>query len=268
MEIQKTTAQPSSLGLKVNEAVVHPLKIATAHEQDLINALGYCFATLGFKEENYPKGLHRAFLIEFIRSNYRIYAVEEIKTAFLMLVKGELGDKSPKHYNNFSPEYFGAVMACYKSHREKACLELQYVSNRVEEEPYEPDTIEKTKIQREFDTVVLAPIFEKFKQYGCLELGTTPAKIVFNSLIGFHNIMQFTNEQKLEIKEQAKQIIDERREKLKNGKAMTYQDHKRKLEMINDLMKAEFVDDEIITECHKICIFKCFQKMEVSNFKF
>lgn len=271
MEIQKATmAQDSSLGLKVIDAIQHPLKIIKAQDQDLVNALGYCFAVLGFREEHFPVGLSRSFLIQFIRENYKFFSVEEIKTAFLMLVKGDYGDKAPKHYNNFSPEYFGSVMACYKTHREKAQLELSLASNqkKPEEAMYEPNSIEKIKIQQEFDTVVISPIFEKFKRYGILDLGTIPAKMVFNSLVGYHKIISFTREEKEQIKGYAQSAIESRREKLKNGNAVNYQDHKKKLEILSDLMKAEFVENEVKNECFKICIVQCFNQMVETNFKF
>jgi hypothetical protein len=270
MEIQKlTTAQGSSLGLTVNEAIKHPLKINKAIDQDLINALGYCFAVLGFKEENYPVGLPRAFLMQFIRDNYKFYSVEEIKTAFLMLVKGEYLDKSPKHYNNFSPEYFGSVMVCYKSHREKAQLFLSLASNSKQiEKPYEPNTIEKIKIQQDFDKTVTSFIFDKYKQYGILDLGTTPAKLIYNSLIGFHKIMEFTNDEKKAIKQQANKAIEQQLSDLKEGRVSSYADHKKKIELIGNLVKDEFVEDQVITECHKICIKQCFDEMIKNNFKF
>lgn len=268
LEISKQT-KDSGLSLKIEDAIQHPLKIVTANDSDIASALVFTFACVGLPDECIPKGLKKSFLIQFVRDSYKFYSVEEIKTAFLMLVKGDLSDKSPKHYNNFSPEYFGSVMALYKAHRENANIHLLTASKTKEpEKVYEPNTVEKTRIQLEFDKTVVSLIFEKYKQFGHLDLGTTPAKLVYNSLIGFHKIIEFTNEQKAEIKLNAIDCINQRREELEKGRAWNYRDHKEKLAMIKDLMKAEFVEDEIITECHKICIVKCFQKMEISNFKF
>ena len=270
MELEKTTTVHHSLtGLTVTEAIKHPLKICKSKDEDLNKAFVFCFALIGLTEEQYPKGLRRSFLTEFVRDNYKFYSVEEIKTAFLMLVKGEYLDKSPKHYNNFSPEYFGSVMVCYKSHREKAQLFLSLASNsKPIEKPYEPNTIEKIKIQQDFDKTVTSLIFDKYRQYGVLDLGTTPAKLIYNSLMGFHKIMEFTNDEKKAIKQQANKAIEQRLSDLKEGRVSSYADHKKKIELIGNLVKDEFVEDQVISECHKICIIKCFQKMEVINFRF
>jgi hypothetical protein len=268
LEISKQT-KDSGLSLKIEDAIQHPLKIVIASDNDISLSLVFAFACVGLPDESIPKGLKKTFLIQFVRDSYKFYSVEEIKTAFLMLVKGELGDKSPKHYNNFSPEYFGSVMACYKSHRENANIHLLTISKDSKPEKiYEPNTIEKTRIQIEFDKTVVSPIFEKYKQFGYLDLGSTPAKLVYNSLVFYYKIIEFTNEEKLKIKTDAIGVLNKKRESLENGHARNYQDHKKKLSILKDLLKAEFVEDEIITECHKICIIKCFQKMEVSNFRF
>lgn len=268
IEINKQK-KDSGLSLKIEDAIQHPLKIVNGTDNDIASALVFTFALIGLPDESIPKGLKKTFLIEFIRSNYKYYSVEEIKTAFIMLVRGDLSDKKPNHYNNFSPEYFGTVMSLYKAHREKACLELQLASKKSKPEiPYEPNSIEKVHIQQEFDLNVVAPIFDKYKQFGKLDLGMTPAKMVYNSLIDYHKIIQFTKDQKNEIKSYAREILEKRKQELEQGRAMTYKDHKEKIGLLADMVKAEFYDNELKTECFKICIIKCFQKMEVNNFKF
>lgn len=257
------------LFLKIEDAIQHPLKIGVALDNDITSALVFTFALIGLPDTSIPKGLSKSFLIEFIKSNYRYFSVEEIKTAFVMLVKGDYGDKKPSHYNNFSPEYFGSVMALYKQHRENAQIHLLNVSNKkAPEKPYIPNSIERIKIQREFDTVVLTPIFDNYKLNGKLDFGSTPSKMVYNSLVGFHKVIEFTTDQKKEINAQAIETLNKKREDLENSKAKNYADHKKKIETLGNLVKAEFLEDEIISECHNICVLKCFQKMEVSNFRF
>jgi hypothetical protein len=270
MEIEKTTTERHySIGLTINEAIKQPLKVGVSKDEDLNKAFVFCFAMIGLNEDQYPKGLRRSILTEFVRSNYRFHSVEEIKTAFIMLVKGDFGDKKPNHYNNFSPEYFGSVMALYKTHRENAKIHLLNIENKkAPEKPYIPNSIERIKIQREFDEVVLTPIFQNYKLTGKIHFGATPSKIIYNSLVGFHKVIEFTNEQKKEIKTQAIKVLNDKREDLENGKAKNYIDHKKKIETLGNLVKAEFLEDEIIKECHIICILKCFQRMETTNFKF
>lgn len=261
-----TTEQPLSTGLTVTEALQSNLKIIDSNDQELMNALGYCFALIGLNPEEYPKGLKRTFLIDFIRSNYKYYNTQEIKVAFLMLVKGELSE-SPKHYNNFSPEYFGSVMKLYKTHREKALIDLSWKQkqNKVQE-PYVPDSVRKVQIQKEFDEVVVKPIFEKYKQFGVIDFGTTPAKFIYNSLTAYHKVIEFSEEQKLEIMEQAKVIIEQRKEHLKNVRASSYREHKEKLKMIKELVDNDHSSDETIKESQIICIKLCFDKMIENNF--
>jgi len=204
LEIKQQT-KGLELFLKIEDAIQHPLKIGTALENDILNALVFTFALIGLPDTSIPKGLTKSFLIDFIRNNYRFYSVEEIKTAFVLLVKGDYSDKKPNHYNNFSPEYFGSVMALYKSHREKAFLVLHSASNKPKAEiPYIPTGIEKTKIQIEFDRTVINPIFEKYKQFKVIELITTPAKLVYDSLSVYHKIIEFSIEEKKAIIAQAK----------------------------------------------------------------
>lgn len=264
-----TTGQRSSTGLTVIDAIQHPLKIVNSKDQDLINALGYCFAVLGLLEEHYPKGLRKSFLVEFIRENYKFYSVEEIKTAFTMLVKGEFGEKSPKHYNNFSPEYFGSVMVCYKIHREKACIDIHNKTKvNTVAEPYVPDNVQKVAIQREFDKVVIQPIFEKYKQFGKLEPGTTPIRFIYNSLVAYHKILEFSDVHKQQIAAQARVEMERKHEAMKTMQAVNYTQHKEKIKMISELYKPEIMDKEIVSECHLICVKLCFDKMIELKFNF
>jgi hypothetical protein len=178
-------------------------------------------------------------------------------------------DKTPKHYNNFSPEYFGSVMAVYKSHREKASTEIFNRSNRNKiEKPYAPDNVEKAKIQREFDEMVIKPIFDRYKEFGKLDSGTTPAKFIYNSLIGHHKIMEFNNVEKQSMKDLATRTMKDRHERLKTAKAETYKEHKDKIRMIGELYEPEIMNDQIINECHLMCIKKCFDRMIETNFRF
>lgn len=268
IEISKQK-KDSGLFLKIEDAIQHPLKIVQSKDNDIASALVYSFACIGLPDEYIPKGLKKSFLIEFIRENYKFYSVEEIKTAFTMLVKGEFGEKSPKHYNNFSPEYFGSVMVCYKIHREKACIDIHNKTKRsTVAEPYVPDNVQKVAIQREFDKVVIQPIFEKYKQFGKLEPGTTPIRFIYNSLVAYHKILEFTPVHKEQIAAQAKAEMERKHEAMKTMQAVNYTQHKEKIKMISELYKPEIMDKEIVSECHLICVKLCFDRMIELKFNF
>lgn len=80
---------------------------------------------VGLPADRYPTPVEDALLINSIRDKYRDYTLEEIKTAFLMATSRELNEElDVRHFNNFSLEYFGRVMAAYKTHRLEALKKM------------------------------------------------------------------------------------------------------------------------------------------------
>lgn len=267
-EISRQTRDYSpSLG--VIDAIQSPLKIVNSKDDELIAVLTQCFVMIGIPDDSMPKGLRRTFLIDFIRQNYKYFSVEEIRTAFTMLVKGELSE-SPKHYNNFSPEYFGSVMKLYKIHRDKAQQDIAWkkkVAEMESQKQYIPDTVLKEQRRVEFDKVVIMPIFDKYKQFGILDLGIVQPILIFNSLTGANKIIEFSDSDMNVINENAKENLKERAEQFKKMKATSYKEHKNKMQAISELIDLDSASNEIVKESHLICIKLCFDKMIEQNIR-
>ena len=81
-------------------------------------ALAYCFALTGLKEENYPKDVAESVLIDFIMGAYGGYAAEEIKIAFKLACAGKV-EVETNHFQNFNAEYLGRILKAYDERRRK-----------------------------------------------------------------------------------------------------------------------------------------------------
>lgn len=271
-EISKQTKDYSH-SLKVNDAIQHPLKIVNCKDDELIKVLTNCFIFVGLPDESMPKGLRRTFLIEYVRENYKYYGLEEVRTAFTMLVNGELTNdpkEKPHHFNIFSPEYFGSVMKLYKIHRDKAQQDIAWkkkVAEMENEKQYIPDTVLKEQRRVEFDKVVIMPIFDKYKQFGILDLGIVQPILIFNSLTGANKIIEFSDSDMNAINENAKENLKERAEQFKKMKATSYKEHKNKMAAISELIDLDSASNEIVKESHLICIKLCFDKMIEQNIR-
>jgi hypothetical protein len=273
METNLEIKQPKkdyALSLRIEDAISHPLKIHNADDDEIKKALAYCFAATGLPETSIPKGLTRSFLIQFVKDNFKFYAVEEIKTAFTMAVKGDLNitsrngdvERIAKHYNNFSPEYFASIMGAYRSHREKASLNL-LIKNKEKTKVLEvaPDSIQKAAAQREYDDVILKPMFENYKIYKTIVLGHTTARLVFNSLVSFHEVKTFSE---VELKENEKRAL----ETFKTSEAKTFKDYKKKIQILSEVLDNQKTINEIENGAFEIGIKQCFDEMIKNNFKF
>ncbi len=80
------------------------------------------FVLTALKKENYPDGIERDFLIQFIKQNFKGFTVDEIVFAFELAVKRELlpymsRNDDVKHYQNFSPDYFSSIMYGFKKYK-------------------------------------------------------------------------------------------------------------------------------------------------------
>ena len=272
MQLTETKQQKkaSELSLTIEDAISDELKIHLATDEEIKKALAYCFAITGLPESSIPQGLTRSLLIEFIKSNYKFYAVEEIKTAFTMAVKGELNitskngnvERIAKHYNNFSPEYFASIMTEYRTHREKASLNLMLASKKETKVlDVAPDSIQKAAAQREYDEIILKPMFENYRIYKKIELGHTTARLVFNSLVKFHGVKTFSED---ELKENEKNAL----ESFKMQKAKTFNEHKKKSQDISNYLEDQnSVVDGIENGALMLGIKQCFDEMIKNNFK-
>ena len=123
MGLQKsnsTTSQQtnglSSVEVQINQSNVGKF-IQDASQDEIAAALLYCFSVSGLLVPNYPNEVSKSVLIDFILSNYGSFRIEEVRTAFQMNASGRLGEIN-EHFQNFSPVFFGKVMAAFRKKSE------------------------------------------------------------------------------------------------------------------------------------------------------
>jgi len=242
-------------------------------DEVLIQALRYCFVTIGLLPNQVPNEIEKAVLIDFIKSNYKLLHPEEIKIAFQMGAKGDLSryvqNFDMNCFGSFSPMYFGKVMAAYREARLKVAIELDHHQRKfLNEIAYVPDNVKKVQFQREYDLNVIQPMFDKFKQFGVVDLGFTKAKMVYDSLTGYHKIKEFSKDEKNAIMKQTVEVLDRKKKEIETLRPINYQQHKEKIKKLGELIEPEIVDKEIVNECYVLCIQKCFEIMKENQFKF
>ncbi len=257
-------------------------------DQTLIETLRYCFVLIGLLPNQYPNKIEQTVLIDFIKSNYKLLHPDEIRIAFQMGATGELNKYAQNAmitneagtnkliqnfdmncFGNFSPSYFGRVMAVYREARLKVAIELDHHQRKfLNEISYIPDNVKKVQYQREYDANVIKPMFDKFKQFGVIDLGFTNAKMVYDSLTGFHKVKEFSKDEKTEIMKEAVQVLERKKKDIQELRPINYQQHKEKIKKLGELIEPDVVDKEIVNECYVLCIQKCFEIMKANEFKF
>ena len=112
-----STHRPQANGLTSVEQQIHESNhgefIQDASLSDLGACLLYCFSMSGLLVSNYPNEVNKGLLIEFFISNYPTFRIPEVRTAFQMNAAGRFGEVVD-HYQNFSPTFFGKVMAGFR----------------------------------------------------------------------------------------------------------------------------------------------------------
>lgn len=249
------------------------IKDESAREQ-IVQNLRYVFVLIGLLPNQYPNEIETNVLIEYIQHNYKLLHPDEIKVAFTMGVKGDLHDLSEKGidmncFGSFSAMYFTRVMTAYREKRQKVAVELDHHQKKfLNEIPYIPDNVKKAQAQREFDECVIAQMFEKYKQFGVVDLGYTTAKLVYDSLTGYHKVKEFDRAEKNEILVIAKARLDYKTQKIKEMKPIDYAQYKQKAKKLSELIEPQINDKETMNECYMVCIERCFAVMKETNFKF
>lgn len=92
-------------------------KINDASTQDLDELFRFCFLIVGLRQKNFPNPLETLFLHQFVRDEYGMHTLKEIRLAFSKLVKGQLDveEKEISCYENFSVLYLSKVINAYRA---------------------------------------------------------------------------------------------------------------------------------------------------------
>jgi hypothetical protein len=232
-------------------------------DEPIKQALRYVFVLIGLKPEQFPTEIEKAVLIQFIFSNYSSLAVDEIKIAFELGVKGELNEpKLMEHFGNFSSMYFAKVIEAYKNYRNKVARIIN--DDRALEQARtrkEVSDKQKMKIQHEFDCTVVNPIFEKYKNTKALILDFTPSNMVYDTLIAIHQLKALTNDEKAVIKRQAKIDFAARKEQMSKGRPKNYQESKLKQSILAAMETDTEQGKQVLDMCYKKVICIVFDEM-------
>ena len=118
--IQKSETKPlESFSLKNREQF--PQIRAVNEPETIKQRIRIAFVLTGLKPDNTPSEKYADILFNFVVENYSDLHVEEITTAFNLLLQRKLDiqENQISHYQEFSCEYFGRVMNAYRKYRNK-----------------------------------------------------------------------------------------------------------------------------------------------------
>ena len=206
-------------------------------------------------------------LIEFIRANYKFYHPEEIKIAFQIGVRGDLGNEKNKVemncFGDFSPLYFGSVMSAYRDFRNKASIELERKRINPEAIQKEPNETELKQIEVDFYNNVVTPLFDKWNEYGklCFSIDSdSVVKSVYDLLVEKMQVLTFSNKDKKEIFDtvEMQMSLDE------SPEFENYSEFKKAIKLTVDELELQQLK-KIKVECYKYCIVKCFEEIKTKN---
>ena len=252
MELAKTSSDLTPLKKTGRSMVIEsfekPKIYSLTDLEPLQLTLKYIFVMVGLR--NIPSKEERAVLIDYIKDNYSIYSVEEIKIAFQLGLKREF-ECEMNHYEIFSCNYFGQVFDAYLKYRERIAKDYLADQERERNKPKEPTKEQILKLKKDFFNQVLMPLFENYKENKKLDFGYTPIRIVYESLRDDHKVINLTDEEKNTIEKSSK----ERFKDLKTDK-------------LNKLLGGKKTPKERYFDlCQKKAIEKSFDKIEKLKFE-
>ena len=252
----------SSSENKIAQAIQNGIRIRDyATNEELKQVLRYVFTLIGLRPEQIPSELEKTVLINFITDNYGNYAPEEIRIAFELAIKKEFEAKT-EHFGIFSSLYFANIMNSYQESRNKVAIQVMKNQAKIESQKevvFTEKEIEET--QKEYDLNVINPILQFYEQYNKLNFGLTSVRLVYNSLIKKHKILVFSEEDKKQIKEEARINHELFVLELEHQKSNNFQEHKMKELLLETFAQENKAENSILDECFKICIKRAFDKM-------
>jgi hypothetical protein len=107
------TKEEQRLVVALNDKQVRTLDSDGNQFKDIMR---YMFAVVGLRAQNFPVGVEKQFLHQFIQNNYGGHTAAEIRLAFDMAIQGllDLDPRDVKCYENFSIAYFTTIMNAYR----------------------------------------------------------------------------------------------------------------------------------------------------------
>jgi hypothetical protein len=194
--LQKASSECSNLETsksKVQKSFELPKIYTLENDEQIKTMLKYVFTMVGL--QNIPSKEEFFVLVNYVKSNYSVYSVEEIRIAFELAISKQIVAET-NHYGIFSCTYFSNIMGAYSDYRERIAKEYLANQEREQNKPKEPTKEQIKALKKDFFNQVLLPLFEKYKANKKLEFGLTPIRIVYESLRDDHKVIDLTLEEK------------------------------------------------------------------------
>ena len=172
--------------------------VSQANDEEIKQALRYCFGLIGIRGENLPDEGEKMILLNYIRQNFPRFTVEDIRTAFTMYVQ-KMIDYTEPPYQNFSVLFLENVMQSYRR--------LQVTIPRPEIKQALPEQTKPTKFEQ--DIIARNACLKRFQEYkdhfDVWDFGGACFKYIYRQ-----GLIQISKEEAEQIKEQAaRQLIAE-----------------------------------------------------------
>lgn len=191
---------------KIVEAFEKPKIYSLNNLEPLQMTLKYIFVLVGLR--NIPSKEERAVLLDYIKNNYSLYSVEEIKLAFDLAIKGEF-KCDLKHFEMFSCVYFSNIFNAYLQYREQIAKDYMRDNQKKLDLPKKISPEEILRLKKEFYNDVILSIFEGYKTNKEINLGFVTVNLLYKSLRLDHDIINISEAESNKIKAESKKEIIE-----------------------------------------------------------
>lgn len=181
----------------------------------LAESLRVAYVLIGLKPDNQPSEAERMVLRQFICQNFHYLSCDDIKEAFTMVVKGDLG--KIEHFQSFSCEYFAKVVKAYEQHLNKAVCDA--IAKKRKEDiinDVQPDEETKLKKLHAFIMSDIAVPYTKFCDNGEVNIPKYSINYIYQVLWSI-GLIKLDDKQKDEIRLIATTRVSSEYEKRKSA---------------------------------------------------
>lgn len=235
------------------------------NDEPIEQVLRYVFALIGLNGpaiENLK--VMKPVLISFIRRDLGNFGLDEIRVAFHMAIKNELG-VDVNHYQNFSPMYLSTIMTAYQ--RTVRANTIKKFNQIQETEMEKERTMTPEQIQKLDHEFMMDSIIKPWKYYlksGVITFGILPFSVVYKCLAERLKLIDLTPEQKKDVHKRA---IDDVLRSI-NKPTMDREKHREMMALIDRIERDGIgvaMKNEIVAACHEISVRDFFQQSRLDG---
>jgi len=149
--------QPVSGEEKSFSVAIKSKKISEQPEINLRNVLKIIMVKIGLRGKNFPVGIEKSLLLDYIFKNYGNHTLEEITLAFDMAMAGKLEIDTINCYESFSCLYFSKIMNAYRIWAEQTYHQNIKPVLQIENKP------DIEQIEKEYQEYLKTDLAKKYK---------------------------------------------------------------------------------------------------------